>query len=111
MLLNRRWFISTSPVPPPKSRLRWIFGNVHGAFLATLLASVTFFIIFVLPKIHEASDRAERLRAQEISAEHEWYCNRWGMGPGTEMHNQCLTDLQQLRAAIERRIADEFNDI
>jgi hypothetical protein len=87
--------------------LRSIFGNVHAAFWAILLASVSFFIIFVLPRIHESSDRAERLHAQEISAEDDWYCDRWEMGPGTEMNNQCLTDLAQLRAAIERRIADE----
>jgi hypothetical protein len=84
-----------------------IYDEVHAALWAILLAFVSYFIIFVVPKIPEARDRAEMRRAQEISAEHEWYCNRWGMGPGTAMHNQCLADLQQFRATVERRIADD----
>jgi hypothetical protein len=89
--------------------LRRIYDEVHAALWAILLALISYFIIFVVPKIPEASDRAEMLRAQEISAEHEWYCNRWGMGPGTERHNQCLSDLQQFRATVEKRIADDID--
>jgi hypothetical protein len=89
--------------------LRRIYDEVPAALWAILLVLISYFIIFVVPKIPEARDRAEMLRAQEISAEHEWYCNRWGMGPGTERHNQCLSDLQQFRAAVDRRIADEID--
>jgi hypothetical protein len=88
--------------------LRRICDEVHVALWAILLAFISYFIIFVVAKMPGARDRVEMLRAQEISAEHEWYCNRWGMGPGTERHNQCLSDLQQFRAAVERRIADEI---
>jgi hypothetical protein len=87
--------------------LSWIYDEVHAALWAILLAFISYFIIFVVPKIPEARDRAEMRRAQEISAEHEWYCNRWGMGPRTEMHNQCLADLQQFRATVEKRIVDD----
>ncbi len=31
------------------------------------------------------------------------------MGPGSAMHDQCISDLQQLRARIENRIAEQFD--
>ncbi len=86
---------------------RSIYHNVHLALWATLVAFVLYFLAFVAPGLPEAAARAERLRIQEIAAEHEQYCAKWQMGLGTKMHNQCILDLQEFRAKVEKRIADE----
>jgi hypothetical protein len=84
-----------------------IYDNVHAALWAGLLAFVAYFIVIVAPKMPEAAATAQRQRDFEISAEHNFYCEKWKMGPGTQAHDQCLLDLQAFRASVERRFADE----
>ncbi len=86
---------------------RSIYDNVHLALWAALVAFVLYFVAFVAPKLPEVAARAERLRIQEIAAEHEQYCAKWQMGLGTKMHDQCILNLQEFRAKVEQRIADE----
>jgi hypothetical protein len=83
-----------------------IYDYVHLALWATLAALVLFFLVFIAPKLPEATARAERLRIQEISQENEDYCAKWQMGLGTKMHDQCILDLQELRWKIQERYAD-----
>ena len=83
-----------------------IYDNVHLALWATLAAFVVFFLAFVAPRLPEAAARAEALRVQEIAQENEWYCAKWQMGLGTKMHDQCISDLQELRSKIQDRLAD-----
>ncbi len=64
-------------------------------------------VVFVLPKLPEARNRAELLRIQEINTENEHYCQRLLMGPGTSMHDDCILALLQLRNDVENRIADD----
>jgi hypothetical protein len=82
-----------------------IYDYVHLALWATLAAFVVFFLAFIAPRLPEAAARAEALRTQEIAQENERYCTKWQMGLGTKMHDQCLSDLQELRWKIHDRLA------
>jgi hypothetical protein len=86
-----------------------IYDHVHLAFWATLAAFVVFFLAFVVPRLPEAVARAEALRIQEITQENEGYCAKFQMGLGTKMHDQCLSDLQELRWKIQDRLADQLD--
>jgi hypothetical protein len=86
-----------------------IYDYVHLALWATLTAFVVFFLAFIAPKLPEAAARAEALRIQAISQENEGYCAKWQMGPGTKMHDQCIFDLQELRAKAQNRFADQLD--
>ena len=86
-----------------------IYDQVHLALWATLAAFVVFFLTFIAPRLPEAAARTERLRIQEISQENEEYCVKWQMGLGTKMHDQCVFDLQELRAKVESRLADRLD--
>ncbi len=84
-----------------------IYDSVHMALWAALLAFVLYFGAFVVPKLPEARAQAERLRVQETGAENNFYCDKWGMGAGTQAHYQCLLDLQAFRAKVENRFIEE----
>ncbi len=86
-----------------------IYDYVHLALWATLAAFVVFFLAFIAPKLPEAAARAEALQIQAISQENESYCAKWQMGPGTKMHDQCIFDLQELRAKVQNRFADQLD--
>ena len=86
-----------------------IYDQVHLALWATLAAVVVFFLAFAAPRIPEAAARAEALRIQEISQENEGYCAKWQMGLGTKMHDQCISDLQELRWKAQNRFADRLD--
>src|SRR5215467_10737239 len=85
-----------------------IYDHVHLALWATL-AAVVVFLAFVAPRIPEVAARAEALRIQEISQENEGYCAKWQMGLGTKMHDQCISDLQELRWKAQNRFADRLD--
>jgi hypothetical protein len=86
-----------------------IYDYVNLALWATLVAFVVFFLAFIAPGLPAAAARAERLRIQEIAQENEGYCAKWQMGLGTKMHDQCISDLQELRWKIQDRLADLFD--
>jgi hypothetical protein len=86
-----------------------IYDHVHSALWATLAAFVAFFLVFTAPRLPEVAARAEALRIQEIAQENEGYCARWQMGLGTKMHDQCTSDLQELRWKIQDRLADRLD--
>lgn len=80
-----------------------VYDEVHLALWAILMAGLIYFAVFVAPKLPEFQAAAERLRLHDIANENEAYCAKWGMGAGTPVHNECLEDLQELRAHIERQ--------
>ena len=86
-----------------------IYDYVHLALWATLAAFVLFFLVYTLPRLPEATRRAEAFRIQEISQENENYCAKWQMGLGTKMHDQCISDLQELRWKAQNRFADRLD--
>jgi hypothetical protein len=85
-----------------------IYDCVHLALWATLAAFVVFFLAFIAPRLSETAARAEALRIEEIAQENEGYCAKWQMGLGAKMHDQCISDLQQLRWKIQDRFADRL---
>jgi hypothetical protein len=96
------------------SRKTWpiihrIYDNVHAALWAALLVFVFYFAVFVAPKLPEAHARAEIQRVLEISAESRFYCEKWKILAGTHEHTQCTLDLQEIRAKVEQRIADDID--
>ncbi len=86
-----------------------IYDHVHLALWATLAAFVVFFLAFIAPRLPEAAARSEALRIQEIPQENEGYCAKWQMGLGTKIHDQCISDLQELRWKIQDRLADQLD--
>ena len=86
-----------------------IYDHVHLALWATLAAFVALFVALTAPRLPEAAARAEALRIQEIAQENERYCARWQMGLGTKMHDQCTSDLHELRWKIQDGLADRLD--
>lgn len=84
-----------------------IYDNVHYALWALLVSFVLYFVTIIAPHIPAAQARYQRLRIKQIAAEHEFYCEKWGMGAHTQAHDQCILDLQAFRAQVEKRIYDE----
>jgi hypothetical protein len=85
---------------------RRIYDFVHVTLWALLAVWVVIMIIHI-PQMSDARATAERHRVLEISAENGFYCEKWGMTPGTHEHTLCTLDLQDIRAKIEQRIADD----
>lgn len=88
-------------------RVRAAYDEVHLALWAALTAFVICFAVFIAPKLPELNAAAERHRISQIAAQDEAYCAKWRMAPGSAMHDACISDLQQLRAKIANRIAEE----
>jgi hypothetical protein len=88
-------------------RINAIYDNVHLVLWASLISFLVYFAVVVAPNIPAAQARYQILQVQQIAAEHEFYCDKWGMGAPTQAHDQCILDLQAFRAKVERRIIDE----
>jgi hypothetical protein len=86
---------------------RLIYDEAHIAVWAACVAFVLYFLVVVAPKLPAVRAQAEWQRAQDVTAEHECYCAKFGMAPGTAGHSQCLADLQEFRAKVEQRVADD----
>ncbi len=82
-----------------------VYDHVHSALWAALIAALAWFAVVVAPNIPNARVQWEIKRIQQIAAEHEAYCSKWGMGLGTPANHQCILDLQAYRARIEDRFA------
>jgi hypothetical protein len=89
------------------TRTQRIFSIVHVA-LWSLLTAVMLFLILNIPRMSAAQSAAAHQRALNIAEENRSYCEKWGMEPGTHEHTLCTLDLQELRARIEQRIADDM---
>lgn len=90
--------------------LRAIYDEVHLALWAALMALVIYFSTFVAPRLPQARATAERIRLEEIGAEDQAFCAKWGMGRLTAMNGQCLLNLEEFRTKVEERIARD-NDL
>ena len=87
--------------------VRRVYDEVHLALWAILAAFLIYFAVFVAPKLPEFQAAAERLRLHDIANENEAYCAKWRMGAGTPLHNQCLEDLQELCAHIDKQFEED----
>jgi hypothetical protein len=98
---------------PLLSRNAWtiihrVYDTVHAALWALAIAG-TVFLLLHIPQMRDARAIAEAQRAQEVSQENKFYCEKWGMRAGTHEHLICMMDLDAIRAKVEQRIADESN--
>jgi hypothetical protein len=84
-----------------------VYDNLHHALWAVVIAGLFFFVAFDVPRLPEMQARYQAQRALEIEGEHDFYCRKWGMVPGSGKHNLCMSDLQQFRRSVEKRIEDE----
>ena len=84
-----------------------IYDNVHMALWASLVSFLVYFAVFTVPNIRAAQARYESLQVHRIAAEHEFYCDKWGMGMHKPGHDQCILDLQAFRAQIEHQVYAE----
>jgi hypothetical protein len=75
-----------------------LYDNAEAALWATLLAFVIYSIVFIIPKVPDIRARSESVRAQEIAAENEFYCEKFG-----GITSACL-----ILGNFERRSNSEF---
>src|SRR5215467_6753607 len=76
--------------------------------LWALAAAGAAIMIMYFPRILEARATIERQRAQEITEENRAYCEKWGLKAGTHEHTLFTLDLQEIRAKVEQRIAEDM---
>jgi hypothetical protein len=90
-----------------RARKRRIYHTVHAGLWA-LLGAWVIVMLANLPNLSKTRAKAERQRAQEIAEENRLYCEKWGMKAGTHEHTLCTLDLQEIRAKVQQRIADDM---
>ena len=90
--------------------LAWVrrITDIAPPVLWALAAAGSANMIMYFPRILEARATIERQRAQEITEENRAYCEKWGLKAGTHEHTLCTLDLQEIRAKVEQRIADDL---
>ena len=88
----------------------WVrrIAEIAPTVLWALAAAGATIMIMYFPRILEARATIERQRAQEITEENRAYCEKWGLKAGTHEHTLCTLDLQEIRAKVEQRIADDL---
>ena len=86
----------------------WRITEIAPTVLWPLAAAGAAIMIMYCPRILEARATIERQRAQEIIEENRTYCEKWGLKAGTHEHTLCTLDLQEIRAKVEQRIADDL---
>ena len=87
--------------------VRRVYDNVNLALWAIAAAMLIVLGVFGVPTPLAHHSRYEAQRAQAIEAEDEFYCRKWGMAAGSGRHSICMTDLEQFRHSVEKRVADE----
>jgi len=102
MITNRK-----AVVKKVESGIRRVYDAVETALWATLFAFVLYFAAFVAPRLPEIRARMEQSRAEAIAAEHRQFCLKWFPAAGEHKLIRCMGDLQQFRASVEQRLADE----
>ena len=85
-----------------------VYDTVHAALWALVIAGTAFLLLHI-PEMREARVIAEAQRAQEISDENRFYCEKWGLKVESHEHVICTMDLVRIRKETEQRIDDEMN--
>ena len=82
------------------------YGAVESGLWAGLVAFVIYFAAFVAPNIPSNNAAWEANRLLERAADCDHYCERLGKRAGTRDRAQCVLELQEFRAKIEREMAE-----
>ncbi len=85
-----------------------VYDTAHLALWSLLIAFVIFFCVFTLPQLPQVRANMEAQRLLARQAENITYCEKWGFARGTPKHQECVLDLQGLRAKTERRASDDL---
>jgi hypothetical protein len=93
--------------PTTWTRIRQFYEIARTILWAVAAASVAIMIMNI-PRMVEARATIERQRTQAIFDENRVYCQKWGLKVGTHEHTLCTLDLQEIRAKVEQRIADDM---
>ena len=83
-----------------------VYDGVNAALWGLLCAGVVYFAVVVLPQFPTLQARAEAQALLDLAAENRFYCEKWGMAPGSESYERCAIDLQDIRAKAEQRVAE-----
>jgi hypothetical protein len=92
----------------PKGYLTQLHLEIQCALWAMLLTGVLYFVVVVAPGIPESQRRAAAAEATQFIADCALYCEKWGLARGSLRHAECMQDLKQFRADIEKRMDDEL---
>jgi hypothetical protein len=97
----------------PEQRWRMVvekaYDQVNLALWAGLCAVLIFFALFVAPNIPASRAKYSHFKAAQDETEHEFYCKRWGMLPGTMKYQQCMADLLQFRRSVEKQVVEDLS--
>jgi hypothetical protein len=74
---------------------------------AACVSFVFHFLVAVAPQLSAFCAQAGWQCSQDGTAEHESYCAKFGMPTGTAGLSRRLADLQEFRAKVEQRVADD----
>jgi hypothetical protein len=88
-----------------------IYDHVHIALWASLVSFLVYFAVVVVPNIRAAQAQYQILQVQQIAAEHEFFCDKLGMGARKQAHDQCILDLQAFRAKVEQRMSGDLQGL
>jgi hypothetical protein len=86
--------------------IRHIYDIVHTALWVLLVAWVAIIVVNI-PRMQDARATIERERAQQISEENRFFCEKWGLQVNTHEHLICTMDLNDIRTRVEQRLADD----
>jgi hypothetical protein len=78
--------------------------------LWALAPALVLLMLFNLPAIWAAREQAAQSAAEEIAAENDRYCEKWGLPSGTPKHDACVRDLVNIRARSALQAYDEQAD-
>ena len=74
-----------------------------------MVASIAYFVVFILPKVPEIRANIASNRAEEIAAENAGLCERLGVKPRKLEHEHCLIEVGAFRLKVEQRVDDEYD--
>ena len=83
-----------------------VYLHVNTALWAGLLALMVM-VVLSIPRMRDAQIAIAQQRAQELAQESASYCAKWGLGAGTPAHASCTRDLDDVRANVTKRMADD----
>jgi hypothetical protein len=90
-----------------KQKISKVYDYVHVMLWSGLAALLIFFALYTLPNVRAFQAEMQAARIIDMAAEDEALCTRLAMGKGTPAHDQCLPAVQEFRAAVVKRLADD----
>jgi len=91
-----------------KQKIGKVYDYVHVMLWSGLAALLIFLALYTLPNVRAFQAKIQAARIIDTAAEDEALCTGLAMGKRTPAHDQCcLPAVQQFRAAVVKRLADD----